>query len=228
MIEELPAGLIEKLAAIDSPTICNAIEPFKVRGRHDGYLGPEIGCYFPDMDPVCGYAVTCTVQSIADDADQRIDMRLKFFEALEAAPKPVICIFKDISDHPARASHWGEVYTTAVKSFGAIGVVTDGSIRDLTEIGEIGGVQFFAAGTCVSHGQMATVAVNEPVQISGCWIEPGDIIHGDRNGVTKIPREVAEKLPGAVADVREREGEMLAQFKPGMTTADLRKIWAYR
>ncbi|MCY3694210.1 MAG: RraA family protein [Chloroflexi bacterium] len=228
MTQELPAGLIEKLAAIDSPTICNAIEPFKVRGRHDGYLGPEIGCYFPEMDPVCGYAVTCTVRSIADDGDQRIEMRLKFFEALEAAPKPAICVFKDVSDSPGRASQWGEVYTTAVKSFGAIGVVTDGVIRDLAEIAEIGGVQFFAAGTCVSHGQMATVAVNEPVQISGCWINPGDILHGDRNGVTKIPHEIADQLPGAVEDVRKREGEMLAKFKPGMTTEDLRKIWAYR
>ena len=228
MTQELSAGLIEKLAAIDSPTICNAIEPFQVRGRHDGYLGPEIGCYFPEMDPVCGYAVTCTVRSIADDGDQRIEMRLKFFEALEAAPKPAICVFKDVSDNPGRASQWGEVYTTAVKSFGAIGVVTDGVIRDLAEIAEIGGVQFFAAGTCVSHGQMATVAVNEPVQISGCWINPGNILHGDRNGVTKIPHQIADQLPGAVEEVRKREGEMLAKFKPGMTVEDLRKIWAYR
>ena len=153
------------------------------------------------MDPVCGYAVTC---------------------------KPAICVFKDVSDNPGRASHWGEVYTTAVKSFGAIAVVTDGTIRDLAEIGEIGGVQFFAAGTCVSHGQMATLAVNEPVQISGCWINPGDVVHGDRNGVTKIPREIAAQLPGAVANVREREGEMLAKFRPGMTVEELRQIWAYR
>ena len=228
MTKELPAGLIEKLAAIDSPTICNAIEPLQVRGRHDGYLGPEIGCYFPTMDPICGYAVTCTIRSVADDADSNIGMRIKFFEALEASPKPAICIFKDVSDNPGRASQWGEIYTTTVKAFGAIAVVTDGVIRDLSEIEEIGGVQFFAAGTCVSHGQLATVAVNEPVQISGCWINPGDIIHGDRNGVTKIPREIAAQLPAAVEDVRTREGAMLEQLRPGMTVEDLRKIWAYR
>ncbi len=228
MTEELSAGLIEKLAAIDSPTICNAIEPMAVRGRHDGYLGPEIGCYFPDMDPVCGYAVTCTVQSVADETDQGIEMRLKLFEAIEASPKPVICVFKDISDNPGRASQWGEVYTTTIKAFGAIAVVTDGVIRDLAEIAEIGGVQFFAAGTCVSHGQLATVAVNDPVQISGCWINPGDIVHGDRNGVTKIPREIADQVPEAVEEVRAREGAMLAQIKPGITAADLRRIWSYR
>ena len=225
MVEALPDGLVEELAAVDSPTIANAIEPMNVRGGHEGYLGPDIGCYFPEMDSVCGYAVTCTIQSVDDGADQAVDKRFEFFEAIEASPKPVICVFKDVSDQPARASQWGEMFTTSVKALGAVAVVTDGVIRDLAEIEEIGGVQFFAAGVCVSHGHLATVAVNEPVQISGLWIHPGDILHGDRNGVVKIPREVAADVPAAVAQVRKREGGILANMKPQMTVAELRKVW---
>ncbi len=228
MIEPLPAGLLAKLASTDSPTICNAIEPLNVRPRHEGYLGPEIGCYFPEMDPVCGYAVTCTIRSVDDGADSGTDLRFQLFQAIEDSPKPVICVFKDVSDRPARASQWGEMYATSVKSLGAIAVVTDGAIRDLSEIAEIGGVQFFAAGTCVSHGNLATVAVNEPVQVSGCWISPGDILHGDRNGVTKIPREIIDQVPAAVEQVRKREGGILAKMKPQMTVEELKQVWDYR
>ena len=37
------------LQTIDSPTLANAIEPFEVRDRCDGFLGGEIRCQFPDL-----------------------------------------------------------------------------------------------------------------------------------------------------------------------------------
>ena len=35
------------LQSVDSPTIANAIEPFQLRDRTDGYIGGNIGCLYP-------------------------------------------------------------------------------------------------------------------------------------------------------------------------------------
>ena len=227
----MPAKLtpeqLEELRQVDSPTIANAIETFAVRDPFDGYCGPEIECRFPEMDPVIGYAVTVEIEAVPTGGDKNRAKRLDFFQAIEDSPKPVICVFKDVSPEPRRASQWGEMMTTAVKGLGAVGVVTDGVIRDLDEIREIGGVQFFAQGICVSHGSLRTASVGKPVEISGCVIEPGDILHGDLNGVVKIPHEVAGKVIDGVKQVRDSEGASLAKMKLQMTVAELKEAFNY-
>ena len=227
MSEALSPEQLEKLREVDSPTISNAIETFAVRDDFEGYCGPEIACVFPAMDPVIGYAVTVTIENVPPGGDKNRARRFDFFQALEDSPKPAICVFKDISENPRRASQWGEVMTTSVKSLGAVGVLTDGVIRDINEIQEIGGVQFFAPGICVSHGSLRMVDVNVPVEISGCTIEPGDLLHGDLNGILKIPHEISGRLIEGVKKIRENEGAMLNKMKPQMTVEELREIFAY-
>ena len=39
---------LNALRQIDTPTIANAIEPFKVRSDTDGFMGWDIRCLFPD------------------------------------------------------------------------------------------------------------------------------------------------------------------------------------
>jgi len=228
LTDPLPPALIDALKLIDSPTISNAIEPFNIRGRHEGYLGPEIECRYPEEGVMAGYAVTAKIVSIADDADTLKENRFAFFDAINNSPKPAVCVIQDISGNPGRASQWGEMMMTSVKVLGAVGVVTDGAIRDIEEIREIGGVQFFSPYVCVSHGQLAMVEVGTPVTISGCEINPGDLLHGDINGVVKIPHSIAEKMPEAVEEIRKREGGVLNGLKPGMSMDEFRKVWDYR
>ena len=42
------------LRSVDSPTISNAIEPFKVRDRTEGFIGGEVRSLFPEMPPMVG------------------------------------------------------------------------------------------------------------------------------------------------------------------------------
>ena len=51
--------------------------------------------------------------------------------------------------------------------------------------------------------------MNVPVVVSEVEVLPGDLLHGDANGVVKIPREVAAELPRAAAEVAAREQEMI-------------------
>ena len=44
---------------------------------------------------------------------------------------------------------------------------------------------------------------------------PGDLIHGDRNGVVKIPLEIAARVPQAAAEIAAREQEMIDFVRGG-------------
>ena len=228
MVATLTPEQLDKLREIDSPTISNAIETFDVRGRFDGYLGPEIRCIFGDMEPMVGYAVTVTIKNVGPGDPIDSERKFDFFEALEAAPKPAVCVFKDISPNPRRASQWGEVLATTTKALGAIGVVTDGTVRDINEVRAIGGFHYFPQGVCVSHGELQMVDVNVPVEISGCTIQPGDLVHGDLNGVVLIPNDVADRVAEAAAGIYAQEGKMMEALRqPGLTAEKVREIFSY-
>src|SRR6184192_1036542 len=66
MITKLSHEQLSALRRIDSPTISNAIETFKLRPRVAGYVGYDIRCIFPELPPTVGYAVTCTVDSTTE------------------------------------------------------------------------------------------------------------------------------------------------------------------
>ena len=105
------------LQTIDSPTLANAIEPFEVRDRCDGFLGGEIRCQFPDLGSMCGYALTVTVSN-EHGAVKTKDGFWRMFEAIDQMPKPVVIVMKDISGAPHRVAYAGEVMATLAKKLG--------------------------------------------------------------------------------------------------------------
>jgi regulator of RNase E activity RraA len=54
-------------------------------------------------------------------------------------------------------------------------------------------------------------------------VRPGDLLHGDENGIVSVPQACLEQLPEAVAKVLERERTLLEFVRqPGFTSAKLR------
>jgi regulator of RNase E activity RraA len=200
---------IEDLRALDTPTVCNAIETFQVRGRLEGFLGMDIRCLLPDLGSMVGYAVTATVDSTTPDAPMDEFAWLQWMQAMQASPKPAILVFKDIGPQPRRSAHLGEVMGTLAKRLGVIGIVTDGGVRDILELRQLK-FHCFAAGLTPSHGNPRLVEFNCPVVIDEVQIQSGDLLHGDINGVTLIPLGIASQVAAAAARVRQREAEQMA------------------
>jgi regulator of RNase E activity RraA len=119
---------------------------------------------------------------------------------------------QDVGPQPRKSAHFGEVMGTLARRLGAVGVVTNGGVRDLDEVRRLG-LHYFAAGAVPSHGQPRLVSVNQPVHIDGVSFQPGDLVHGDINGVTLIPREVAAQVADAAAQVRADEADLLAYIQ---------------
>ena len=203
---------IQALKTVDTPTICNAIETFKVRGRVDGFMGLTIRCLLPELGVMAGYAVTLTVDSTTPGLPQEPRIWQEWMEAMRDAPKPAVLVMQDVGPQPRKSAHLGEVMGTLAKRLGVVGLVTDGGLRDILEVKALG-LQCFAAGLTPAHGNPRLLQVNTPVTLDGVPVRPGDLLHGDANGVTTIPLEVAGSILQAVEAIRRDEGETMAYIK---------------
>jgi regulator of RNase E activity RraA len=184
---------LAKLQKFDTPTICNIIEVFDVRPRNTGYMDARIVAAFPEMPPMVGFAATATFRSSAaprsGDAYSSIDKQVERFGELSG---PAVVVFQDI-DAPCVAATFGEIMCTTYKSFGAQGLITSGAGRDLEQVRKIG-FPVFTNGTICSHGYSSIPQIHIPVHVGGIAIYPDDLIHGDCNGVTTIPKDIAAEV----------------------------------
>ena len=152
-------------------------------------------CLNPNLPPTLGYAVTCT-----EDVTTPLRRPRKSYEALlravRASPKPAIVVFKALGQDRLRSCHVGDMMCTLVQRLGVAAVVTDGGARDLGAVRERApGFQLFAAGTVPGGGDYTMYDVGGEVSICGLRIAPGDLLHGDLNGLVSVPRAIAARVP---------------------------------
>jgi regulator of RNase E activity RraA len=221
-VSRLTVEQLEALRQIDSPTLSNAIEQFKVRSLVEGYAGWDLRCAFPDIGSTVGYAVTCTgdTTTVSRTGDRGL---MRLWEAIEASPKPAVIVIKDIGSDRTRSCHMGEVMATTAKALGAVGCVSDGGLRDIAEVKALGGFQYFCPGFVVSHGYPLICDVSVPVTVAGLDLTPGDLLHGDVNGLLTIPAEIAAKVADEAERIRRAERDVLEFVRrPGLTVERLR------
>ena len=99
--------------------------------------------------------------------------------------------------HYVIGSFWGEVNSNAHKALGCIGTITDGAVRDIDEMYNAG-FKALARRTCVGHAYSTPVKWGCDVDVFGCPIKPGQLIHADKHGFLVIPDDDHEKLLDAV------------------------------
>jgi regulator of RNase E activity RraA len=213
MVAILSPEQLDELRAIDSPTIANAIEYFGIRPRVAGYCGSNVRCLTPDAGFMLGYAVTCKGDSTTEDKDRREHTEL-YRAIAELQPLPAVVVIGDDGD-PSRihlSCHAGEMMATTMKRVGAIGLVTDGGLRDIREINTLGGFHYYGRGLVVAHGRPCIYDVGSTVTIDGMEVRPGDLLHGDENGITVIPAEIADQVAAKAREHRDMEQQRLLEI----------------
>lgn len=205
MYKTVDQATLKALAEIDCPSICNAIEGFNVQPKNQGFMLPEIKSVFQDLAPVVGYAVTGVIS--ANRPEGRNVAREDWWDLIVSVPEPRFIVLHDI-DNPPLGAYWGEVQSNIHKALGAVGVATDGTVRDLDEVHDLG-FRFFAKEVSVSHAYVHLVEIGIPVTVGGLTVSTGDLLHGDKHGVSSIPFEIADKIPEMVATIAEYERQTI-------------------
>jgi len=220
---------LDELRAIDSPTIANAIEYFGVRPRVAGYCGSNVRCLTPEAGFMLGYAVTCKGDSTTENKDRREHSTL--YQSIYARqPLPVVVVIGDDGD-PSRINlscHAGEMMATTMKRVGAVGLVTNGGLRDIREIQALGGFHYFGRGLVVAHGRPCIYDVGTTVNIDGMEVRPGDLLHGDENGITVIPAEIADQVAAKAKEHRDEEQARVKEILGQDFHQQFAKVTEYR
>lgn len=213
MSANLTTQQLDELRAIDSPTIANAIEYFTVRPRVAGYCGSNVRLLTNTPGTMLGFAVTCKGDSTTEDKDRREHTEL--YRAIAALqPLPAVVVIGDDGD-PNKlhlSCHAGEMMATTMKRVGAVGLVTNGGLRDIREITQLGGFHYYGRGLVVAHGRPCIYDIGATVNIDGMEVHPGDLLHGDENGITVIPAEIAAQVAAKALEHRAMEQQRLGEI----------------
>ncbi len=199
------AETIEALRQIDSATVANAIEHFGVRDQVTGYASMEIQCQFPDHKPMVGFAVTAThdTTSAGDDRAMRLH---DVMDMVLDAPSPTVLAVQYMGADRMRSCLAGDMFCSAIQKLGAVGLVTDLGSRDFAGIRQRApGFHLFCPGAVVSHGYGVYIDLDITVSVCGLTIQPGDLLHGDANGIVSIPLAIADDLVEQASNVLKTE-----------------------
>ena len=89
----------------------------------------------------------------------------------------------------------GDIKFYRLAQLKAGGLVTDGSVRDTTELKDYG-FPVFAYSSTAKQGPavMQPWGVNEVISCGGVVVRPGDVIVGDDDGVVVVPSTMCERV----------------------------------
>jgi regulator of RNase E activity RraA len=113
------------------------------------------------------------------------------------------------------------------QAFGSTGLVTNGAGRDLEQVRALK-YPVFTGSTICSHGYCHMLHLGLPVRVGSLMVNQGDLLHGDANGVTSIPIEIASEVADLGGEFLAAEELVMSYVKsPGAKSAarynDLRK-----
>jgi 4-hydroxy-4-methyl-2-oxoglutarate aldolase len=211
MKSELTADQLNQLRELTSPVVASAKERFQTCLPNTGFASASIKCVFDDRPPMVGYAATARIRT----SDPPMEghgysyERTDWWKHILSIPAPRVVAIEDLDDRPGLGALVGEVNANILLALGCTGLVTNGAVRDLNEV-QSTGFQMFAGHVSVSHAYAHITDFGGPVTIGGLVIRPGDLVHGDRNGVQTVPLEVASKVPAVAHKILLRRQRLIA------------------
>ena len=210
MTRTLAPDVFAALKAVDTPTICNAIEMIEGRRKSTGFTRSTVIAADPVLPAMVGFALTATIRADrpATDAPTVVrSRRLDYYRYLATETRPSLVVIEDHGEECGIGAFWGEVNVAIHKGFGLQGVLTNGSIRDLGALDP--GFQLLAGSVGPSHAFVHVTAFGTPVSVFGLAVMPGDLIHADRHGAVVIEPGIEVELPRAIDVVTRKEAPIL-------------------
>jgi regulator of RNase E activity RraA len=208
---------LEFLRSVDTPTVCNLVEIVLHERRGHGYTVRHLHCPFPELPPMVGFARTVTFK--AKDAvplgqGSYMQKRLDYLDYVAADPRPSVMVMEDLDgEHAGYGAFWGEVQSNVHKALGCLGVITNGSVRDIPMIAS--GFQMLAGSIVPSHAYVHVADFGIDVTVHGMAVKSRDLIHADRHGAIVVPTEKIAAMRAALDGLSAREAKIIAVARAG-------------
>lgn len=166
-----------------------------------------------------GYAKTCRFETTDElDPAKPYDAAIDFIDG--SAPGDLIVIATASSNASA---FWGELFSAAAKGRGAVGVVTDGNLRDLDKIRAVNFPAFARSNRPVDFkGRMVLSEAGGEIELAGVKISQGDLVAADDDGIAVVPISHHDQVLQHARARAKAESEVLSELLGGAT---LREVW---
>jgi regulator of RNase E activity RraA len=122
-------------------------------------------------------------------------------DRIDKMEEPVVWVCEAVGSRPEHECVFGDGMAKALHVAGCSSLVTNGGVRDIPGLMSIP-FAAYARGLTIHHCALTVSGVNEPVQVGGIQVTPGDVIHANNEGVIKLPASCLRILP-------EKAGQML-------------------
>lgn len=108
---------------------------------------------------------------------------------------------------------WGGVLSTLAAARGIVALVTDGFVRDVAEMNEVG-MPVWATGVLPTGPSFdGKGEVNTPISVGGLPVNPGDVVVADEDGVVVVPMHLAAQVGQKALGVAQRDANRIRQIK---------------
>jgi 4-hydroxy-4-methyl-2-oxoglutarate aldolase len=204
----IPVEDFDALRRLDTCTVSNAIEAFKLRLRNAGFANSRVRCVFEDLPPMVGYAATARLRSGEPPITGSYHDRTDWWNSILQVPAPRIAVLQDLDEPPGVGAFLGDMNAAILRALGCVGYVTNGAVRELPRVRDMG-LHLFAGNVAVSHAYAHIFDFGSPVNVGGLEVHPGDLLHGDRHGLLTVPKEIAAEIPPVAARLREGEQRVI-------------------
>jgi regulator of RNase E activity RraA len=119
----------------------------------------------------------------------------------------------------------GKLMAIEARRKGVNGFVIDGAVRDVRGLEEVG-VPVFARAVTPRIGTIEHLQETEvPIICGGAPVQPGDVVHGDEDGVVVIPAKKVRSVVARALEVGRHENELVRALKRGRPLAELMKLF---
>ncbi|WP_298520937.1 RraA family protein [uncultured Methanobrevibacter sp.] len=138
--------------------------------------------------------------------------------AIDSAGEGDILFFKVDDDDKAI---WGELASTCAKNNGIKATVVFGSVRDLDALLYMD-YPIYASNHVPNAGlALGLGTLNQPIEVEGNIINPGDFFFADESGIVVIPKELFAKAMVSVLGVKLKESAIIEKLAQGVTLAEI-------
>lgn len=138
---------------------------------------------------------------------------LSWTEFLSQAPSGCIAICQP---NDFTVSHMGELSAETLNYRGVRGYIVDGGCRDSAFIERLGFpvfCRYFTPRDIV--GSWMIESINQPIEMGGVGVEPGDYILADRDGVVVIPEALIDDVLTRTEEVLRTENKVRTAILAG-------------
>lgn len=188
--------IVEAYRGLATASVADAVEKTGERGYLTGAIGPVV------PGKLVGPAVTV----LEEPCDWAEPPTLALRAIDESPAGSVLCIAAGGAD----VAVFGGLMAAGAVVNGIAGAVLDARVRDIEEIRrDYPQLAIYARGGVPSTtvGRYRTVSLNEPVELGGVMVSPGDLIVADSDGVVRVPADRIVEILEIAQGIEKAERE---------------------